>query len=182
MTAGSVELGVVVYINKACFKQFPENMDIMGITPEHYKFKLRGQGFVPKTLTTIQEVMANIMTNIYIPKAPQGDYSFDQLLCLTSNLPIEKFLLVKGRAHMKPQSQQTEFEKHFLKAFSDLKSLRELKSTTTAVMFSAYEPPDSLGIVPLDKLINLNQKGHRRREVQGTEEEHSTDNISSNIC
>ena len=182
MTAGSVELGVVVYINKHDFKQFPENMNIMGITPHKYKFKLRGQGFVPKTLTTIQEVMTNIMTNIYIPKAPQGDYSFDQMVSLTSKLPIEKFLTLKGRAHMKPKSQQTQFEQSFLKSFVDLKNLRELKSSTSAVMFSAYDPPESLGVVPMDKLINLTQKGKRRMEVQGTDEEHSTDNISSNIC
>ena len=182
MNAGSVELGVVVYINKADHKPFPENMDIMGITPKRFRFKLRGHGTMPKTLTTIQAVMTNIMTNIYIARIPQGSFSFDQMIDITRKMPMEKLVLLKGRATVKPISQQSEFEKIFLKVFVDLKIYRELKNTSSAVMFSAYEPPDSLGIVPMDKLINLNQKGKRRREVQGTEEEHSTDNISSNIC
>ena len=182
LQAGSVELGVVVYINKGDHKQFPASMDIMGITPKRYKFKLRGHGTLPKTITTIQAVMKNIMTNIYIARVPQGSFSFDQMIDITRKLPMDKLLLLKGRALMKPSSQQSEFEKHFLKVFVDLKVIRELKYTSSSLMFSAYEPPDSLGVVPLDKLINLNQKGKRRREVQGTEEEHSTDNISSNIC
>ena len=182
MTAGSVELGVVMYINKADFKQFPENMVIMGITPKRYKFKLRGHGTMPKTLVTIQAVMTNIITNIYVGRIPQGSFSFDQMIDITRKMPMEKLVLLKGRATVKPISQQSEFEKIFLKVFVDLKIIRELKEKVSAVMFSAYEPPDSLGVVPLDKLINLNQKGKRRREVQGTEEEHSTDNISSNIC
>ena len=182
MNAGSVELGVIVYINKADQKQFPLNMDIMGITPKRYKFKLRGHGTMPKTLTTIQAVMKNIMTNIYIARIPQGSFSFDQMIDITRKVPTEKLLLIKGRALMKSVGQQSEFEKNFLKVFVDLKIIRELKCASSSLMFSAYDPPDSLGVVPMDKIINLNQKGKRLREVQGTEEEHSTDNISSNIC
>ena len=137
---------------------------------------------MPKTLTTIQAVMTNIITNIYVGRIPQGSFSFDQMIDITKKLPMDKLLLLKGRALIKPSSQQSEFEKQFLKVFVDLKVIRELKYTTSSLMFSAYEPPDSLGVVPLDKLINLNQKGKRRREVQGTFEEHSTDNIIRNIC
>ena len=182
MNAGSVELGVIMCINKADHKQFPVNMDIMGITPKRYNFKLRGHGTMLKTIYTIQAVMKNIMTNIYIARVPQGDFSFDQMMDLTNKLSMETLLLIKGGALMKPVSQQSEFEKHFLKVFGNLKNIRELKNTSSSLMFSAYEPPDSLGIVPMDRIINMNQKGTRRREVQGTEEEHSTNHISSNIC
>ena len=181
MTAGSVELGVVTYIDKKDHKQFPENMDIMHITPKRCRFKLRGSGSMPKTMTTVQGVMKNTVTNIFIKVSP-GSYSFEQMVDITNKLPMENLITIRGRALMKPTIQQTEFEKMFLKIFVDLKVLKELKNTSSSVLFSAYEPPDSLGIVPMDKIINLYQKGTRRREVQGTEEEHSTNNISSDIC
>ena len=93
---------------------------------------------------------------------------------------METLLLIKGRANIKPPSQQSEFEKNFLKVFCDLKTIRELKNTSSVCTFSAYEPPDSLGIVPMDRLINLNQKGMRRREVEGTEEEYELNDLFKN--
>ena len=85
MTAGSVELGVVMYINKADQKQFLVNNDIMGIIPKRYRFKLRGHGSMPKTMTTTQAAMKNTMTNIHI-RVSQGGFSFEQMMDLTNNL------------------------------------------------------------------------------------------------
>ena len=179
MTAGSVELGVVMYINKADHKQLPVNMDIMGITPKRYMFKLRGHGSMSKTMTTIQAVMKNTMTNIFI-KVSQGSFGSEQMLDITNKLPMEHLISIKGRALMEPTIQQSEFEKQFLKVFVDLKTPRELTNKSSSVLFSAYEPPDSLGIVPMDKITNMNQKGTRRREVQGTYEEYELTDLFNN--
>ena len=126
--------------------------------------------------------MKNIITNIHMSRSRQGNFSLEQVMDITNKPPMEKLIIIKGRATMKHISQQSEFEKHFLKVFVDLKILRELKNKSSSVMFSAYGPPDSLGIVLLDMIVNMNQKCTRRREVQGTEEEYEVNDLFNDMA
>ena len=167
---GAVEGGVLAYIRKEDTKAIPTNLELVDVNgsvvkPLVFRFAGRGQGVIEDTISNINAVMTNAVTNIVIRESSdKGEYSFDQICAAVKHLTREQVMLIKGRASAKHHNERSTFDETFLRIFRDILEIREVRSKSDPKVFSAYEP--NMAIVPFEKLINLqSQKGTRLQEV-----------------
>ena len=165
---GVAEHHMIVYVNKQDTKSPPDNVDMLDdngviVKPRLFKFRVRGTGMLEELLVMMQNVMKYTVTNVAITMPTTGNYGFEQIVANVKQMSQEQIMMVKGRAMAKHWKVRTEFETVFLRVFRDLVSMREIQNRHQGLVFSAYDPP--FGIVPMEHLINLKQKGSRLKEV-----------------
>ena len=159
-------------------RQDDEPVPVMPLGTKAYKFKIGGRGnkayetIVDKMLKTTGDSTAN-----FVFKAPQGQFSFDELLVATRSLTEKEIQRVKGIVECKPMKQRTEFDSAFMRCLSTIHKLKDIDRVNN-MMINAFNPKTL--VCPMELLINMGQEGCRLKEVEMHNEVYSLRQLLTN--
>ena len=145
-------------------RQDDEPVPVMPIGAKAYKFKSGGRG--NKSFETIVEAILTTKgdsTSNFVFRAPQGQFSFDELLDATGTLTEKEIHRMKGIVECKPMKQRTEFDSAFMRCLPTIHKLKDIDRVNN-MLINAFNPKTL--VCPMELLINMGQEGYRLKEVE----------------
>ena len=159
-------------------RQDDEPVPVMSLGTKVYKFKTGGRG--NKACETIIETMLftkGSSTSNFVFRAPQGQFSFDELLEATRTLTEKEIHRMKGTVECKPMKQRTEFDSAFMRCLSTIHKLKDMDRVNNTLI-NAFNPKTL--VCPMELLINMGQEGYRLKEVEMHNEVYSLRQLLTN--
>ena len=162
----------LVYIFKYDARGLPNEWSIGEDTPHFYGIRNNGgkvTDLTARILEKLESAMVQIKTNIRLLKPSREGalaYSFELVQELTHRMSDAELHHLRGSAMSVPFKDRSTWQHTFLRCFSDMKQIRDLRFKSSTLIWNAYDPP--FQIIKTDKLKNLDQIGHRLHEQTHT--------------